>query len=94
VEISQIIAEYGFPVIMSMGMAYFIYYVWNFINDELDPKIGEMHIALIRVIDKTRMLDQDMIRLKSKIEVVMRYKNAEKMLNDDKPNGTSKRKSG
>lgn len=53
-EIGTIIAEYGFPVVMSIGMAYFIYYIWNFINDELDPKIGEMHIALIRVIDKTR----------------------------------------
>jgi len=91
VEIGTIIAEYGFPVVMSIGMAYFIYYIWNFINDELDPKIGEMHIALIRVIDKTRMLDQDMIRLKSKIEVVMRYKNAEKMFNDDEPSAPSKR---
>ena len=90
-EIGTIIAEYGFPVVMSIGMGYFIYYIWNFINDELDPKIGEMHIALIRVIDKTRMLDQDMIRLKSKIEVVMRYKNAEKMFNDDEPSAPSKR---
>ncbi|MGY8868019.1 MAG: hypothetical protein ACKVJK_20630 [Methylophagaceae bacterium] len=78
-NIAEIIGQYGFPVVMSMGMAYFIYYIWTFINEELDPKIGEMHIALIRVIDKTRMLDQDMIRLKSKIEVVMRYKNADKM---------------
>ena len=90
-EIGTIIAEYGFPGVRSIGMAYFIYYIWNFINDELDPKIGEMHIALIRVIDKTRMLDQDMIRLKSKIEVVMRYKNAEKMFNDDEPSAPSKR---
>lgn len=37
------------------------------------------------------MLDQDMIRLKSKIEVVMRYKNAEKMFNDDEPSAPSKR---
>ena len=33
-----------------------------------------MHTALIRVIDKTRMLDQDLIRLKEKTNVMLRYK--------------------
>jgi chorismate-pyruvate lyase len=39
-----------------------------------------MHIALIRVIDKTRMLDQDMIRLQQKVNVVLEYRSVQKIL--------------
>lgn len=81
-DLVEIVAEYGFPVTMSLGMAYFIYYVWTFINEQLEPKIEEMHFALIRVIDKMRMLDQDLIRLKEKTNVVLRYRTL--MRNDGK----------
>ena len=37
-----------------------------------------MHIALIRVIDQTRMLDQDLIRLQQKVDVVLEYRENEK----------------
>ena len=64
--IAGLIGQYGFPVVMSVGMGYFIFFIWKFINEHIDPALGDMHIALIRVIDKTRMLDQDMIRLQEK----------------------------
>ena len=70
----SLINDYGFPIIMALGMGYFIYFVWTFINEKLDPAIEEIHTALIRVIDKTRMLDQDLIRLKEKTNVMLRYK--------------------
>ena len=44
----------------------------------LKPALGEMHMALIRVIDQTRMLDQDLIRLQQKVDVVLEYKENEK----------------
>ena len=61
--IVQLIAEFGFAIIAVVGLAYFIYYIWNFISEKIDPKIEEMHMQLIRVIDQVRMLDQDLIRL-------------------------------
>lgn len=85
--IVTLINDYGFPLIMALGMGYFIYYVWTFINEKLDPAIEEMHIALIRVIDKTRMLDQDLIRLKEKTNVMLRYKQKiEREKNESKSN--------
>tara|TARA_B110000858_G_C17467827_1_gene321408 strand:+ start:45 stop:317 length:273 start_codon:yes stop_codon:yes gene_type:complete len=72
--IAGMIAQYGFPVVMSVGMGYFIFFIWKFIGDHIDPALGDMHIALIRVIDKTRMLDQDMIRLQQKVNVVLEYR--------------------
>lgn len=76
--IVQVLAEFGFAITAVIGLAYFIYYIWNFISKEIDPKIEEMHMQLIRVIDQVRMLDQDLIRLKEKVDVVLEYKENEK----------------
>ena len=73
-----LIQDYGFPVVMVVGLGYFVYFVYNFINEEIDPQIEKMHIQLIRVIDQMRMLDQDLIRLQQKVNVVLEYKENEK----------------
>ena len=77
-DIGGLVADYGFPAVMAVGMGYFIYYVWAFINTEIAPQLKDMHMALIRVIDQVRMLDQDMIRLQQKVNVVLEYKENEK----------------
>jgi len=77
-DIAQVISEYGFPTVMVVGLGYFVYFVYNFIQEEIDPQIEKMHFALIRVIDQTRMLDQDLIRLQQKVNVVLEYKENEK----------------
>ena len=41
-----------------------------------------MHMQLIRLIDQVRMLDQDMIRLQQKVNVVLEYREREKFLED------------
>ena len=41
-----------------------------------------MHFALIKVIDQTRMLDQDMIRLQQKVNVVLEYRERQKVIED------------
>lgn len=76
-DIAQLINDYGLPVVMSVGMGYFIFYVWKFVSTVLKPALSEMHMALIRVIDQTRMLDQDLIRLQQKVDVVLEYKENE-----------------
>jgi hypothetical protein len=80
--IAALINDFGFPVVMAVGMGYFIFYVWNFVITQLNPKLGTMHMALIRVIDQTRMLDQDMIRLQQKVNVVLEYR-AQQLIADD-----------
>ena len=83
-DVAQLINEYGFPVVMAVGLGYFIFYIWRFIGEHIDPALGEMHIALIRVIDKTRMLDQDMIRLQQKVNVGLEYKARQQVLEEAK----------
>ena len=73
-EVAQLISEYGFPIVMMVGLGYFIYYIWWFVGNELEPEIEKQHMALIRLIDQVRMLDQDLIRLQQKVDVVLNIK--------------------
>jgi len=41
----------------------------------------KMHFQLIRVIDQMRMLDQDLIRLQQKVDVVLEYRENERKKN-------------
>ena len=70
-DIGTLIAEFGFPVVMAVGMGYFIYYIWAFISNNIQPELDAMHMALIKCIDQNRMLDNDMIRLQQKVNVVL-----------------------
>ena len=93
-EIVNAINDYGFPVVMSVGLGYFVYYIWWFIGEKIDPALEEMHMALIKVIDKTRMLDQDMIRLQQKVNVVLEYKAKEQIIKDAQNTETFKKHRG
>ena len=78
VGVVSLIQDYGFPVVMVVGLAYFVYFVWNFISEEIEPATEKMHFQLIRVIDQMRMLDQDLIRLQQKVDVILEMKENEK----------------
>ena len=73
-DIAQLISDFRFPIVMAVGLGYFIYYIWWFVGEKLEPEIEKMHFQLIKVIDQTRMLDQDLIRLQQKVDVVLEMK--------------------
>ena len=77
-DIAGAISDYGFPTVAVVGLCYFVYYIWTFVSNELEPKIEEMHMQLIRVIDQVRMLDNDLIRLQQKVDTVLEYKENER----------------
>ena len=78
-DIATLVSEYGFPTVMVVGLGYFVFFVWNFVNEKLQPEIDRQHMALIKLIDRMRMLDQDLIRLQQKVDVVLKYKEMEKL---------------
>ena len=67
----ELINKYGFPIVAAGGMGYFIYYVWTWVTTEIKPVIGQANGTLIALIDRIRMLDNDLIRLNQKVETVM-----------------------
>ncbi|MAG18801.1 MAG: hypothetical protein CMB98_01825 [Flavobacteriaceae bacterium] len=69
-----ILQDYGFPMVAAIAMAYFIYFIYTFITTEIKVKLGEANTVLIALIDRIRMLDNDIIRLKSKVKTTIELK--------------------
>ena len=59
-------------------MGYFIWYVWKVITLQIKPALGKLFASSIKLTDQLRMLDQDMIRLQQKVNVVLEYREQEK----------------
>ena len=72
------IQQFGFPVVMMIGLGYFVYFVWTTITEKIDPAIEKSKFTLIQLIDQIRMLDQDMIRLQKKLDTVLEMKENER----------------
>jgi hypothetical protein len=70
-EIVEVINKYGFPIVMAVGMGYIIKYVWEWSTKEVKPVISEANTVLIALIDRIRMLDNDLIRLNQKVNTVL-----------------------
>jgi len=79
----QIVNDYGFAVLLSIGMGYFIFYVWKYVTEKLEPIIEEQHMTLIKLIDQVRMLDQDQIRLMTKLNTVLEMRENNKNEEDN-----------
>ena len=75
--IADMVNQFGFPIIMALAMGYFIYFVWKFVTEELEPMIDKQQTTLIKLIDQMRMLDQDQIRLQEKLNTVLEYREAQ-----------------
>ena len=73
-DLASAIKDFGFPIIAAVGMGYFIYFIWQWVTETIDPVIGEAMFTLIKLVDRVRMLDNDLIRLNQKLAMVLEYK--------------------
>jgi len=72
--LAELVKQYGFPIVAAVGMGYFVWFIYKFVTDKLMPLIGETNVILIALIDRVRMLDNDLIRLNQKVSVVLQIK--------------------
>jgi hypothetical protein len=70
-NLADLISKYGFPIVAAAGMSYMIYYVWTWATKEIKPVLNDANVVLIALIDRIRMLDNDLIRLNQKVNVVL-----------------------
>lgn len=89
-NLAELINKYGFPIVAAGGMGYLIYYVWEWATKEIKPVLSEANVTLIALIDRIRMLDNDLIRLSQKVNVVLQMREQEKHRQDGKDDVTSK----
>tara|TARA_E500000318_G_scaffold80422_1_gene75620 strand:- start:317 stop:592 length:276 start_codon:yes stop_codon:yes gene_type:complete len=71
----EAINTYGFPIIAAVGLGYFVYYIWQWVTKEIKPVLGEANKTLIALIDRVRMLDNDLIRLNTKLKMIEEFQN-------------------
>ena len=70
-DIVNLVNKYGFPIVMAVGMGFIIKYVWTWATTEVKPVINDANTVLIALIDRIRMLDNDLIRLNQKVNTVL-----------------------
>jgi hypothetical protein len=70
-DIADLINQYGVPTVVAVGMGYFIFYIWKYVTKEILPTLSDAQGTLISLIDRVRMLDNDMIRLDQKINTIL-----------------------
>ena len=74
ITVTSIIQDYGFPVVAVFFLAYFTWYLWKHITTEITPKLTSTSATLIKLIDRVRMLDNDLIRLETKVRTFRQKK--------------------
>lgn len=70
-DVVSLINKYGFPIVAAAGMGYMIWYVWTWATKEIKPILNDANTVLIALIDRIRMLDNDLIRLTQKVNTVL-----------------------
>ena len=70
-NIADLISKYGFPIVAAVGLGAIIKYVWSWATTEIKPVISDANTVLIALIDRIRMLDNDLIRLNQKVNTVL-----------------------
>lgn len=73
-DLAQTIKDLGFPIVAAGGMGYFIYFIWKWVTETIDPIIGQTMGTLIKLVDRVRMLDNDLIRLNMKLSMVLEHR--------------------
>ena len=54
-DIVALIKDYGFPVVAVFFLAYFIWFLYTYIVQEIKPKLAQTSATLIKLIDRIRI---------------------------------------
>ena len=73
-DIVTLVNQYGLPIVVAGGMGYFIFFIWKYVTTQIKPKLGATFGVLVALIDRIRMLDNDLIRLEQKLNVFVEMK--------------------
>lgn len=82
-DLLQILNQYGFATVAAVAMGWFIYFIYTYITQEVTSKLKEASTALVSLIDKIRRLDNDLIRLKSKLNTILTIREIEDRKNKE-----------
>jgi len=76
--IIEMLNQYGFATVAAIAMGYFIYFIYTFVTEKIIEKLDSQMGTLVALIDRIRMLDNDIIRLRSKLDTILEIREEEK----------------
>ena len=65
--IIEMLNKYGFATVAAVAMGWFIFFIYNYVTQNIIEKLDKAQMTTIALIDRIRMLDNDLIRLRSKL---------------------------
>ena len=90
-DVIELVNQYGLPIVVACGMGYFIFFIWKYVTTQIKPKLGETAVVLIALIDRIRMLDNDLIRLDQKLNIFIEMDEALKLKEKYESNQSKKK---
>ena len=78
-DIVTMVNQYGLPIVVAGGMGYFIFFIWKYVTTQIKPKLGATFGVLVELIDRVRVLDNDLIRLEQKLSVFVEMREEQKL---------------
>ena len=78
-DIVELVNQYGLPIVVAGGAGYFIFFIWKYVTTQIKPKLGATFGVLVELIDRVRMLDNDLIRLEQKLNVFVEMREEQKL---------------
>ena len=75
--IIEMLNQYGFATVAAIAMGWFIYFIYNYLTGQIIEKLDKAQMTTIALIDRIRMLDNDLIRLRSKLNTVLEMRENE-----------------
>jgi len=82
-DILEILNQYGFATLAAIAMGYFIFFIYTYVTEQIIEKLDNTMKVLIALIDRVRMLDNDIIRLRSKLNTVLEIRENEEKSKSD-----------
>lgn len=82
-DILEILNQYGFATLAAVAMGYFIFFIYTYVTEQIIEKLDNTMKVLIALIDRVRMLDNDIIRLRSKLNTVLEIRENEEKNKSD-----------
>ena len=76
-DIVSLLEQYGFATLAAVAMGYFIYFIYTFVTTQIIEKLDKAQMTTNALIDRIRMLDNDLIRLRSKLNTVLEMRENE-----------------
>ena len=82
-DILEILNQYGFATLAAVAMGYIIFFIYTYVTEQIIEKLDNTMKVLIALIDRVRMLDNDIIRLRSKLNTVLEIRENEEKNKSD-----------